>query len=115
MDLRLNHGQPPFIPGGANVMWFDVVGEDVGVNRGAAVGLVGDVGLSMRQLTEATKQPGEGAWLEYIRREERNALGRDGALMSSDTVPVHPMRFCRAIRGFIDEETTAVGDGGAIV
>ncbi len=115
MDFRLNHGQPPLIPGGANVIWFDLVGEDVGVNRGAAVGLVGDVGLSMRQLTEATKQPGEGAWLEYIRREERNALGRDGALMSSDTVPVHPMRFCREIRDFIDEDTTVVGDGGDIV
>jgi len=115
MDFRLNHGQPPLIPGGANVIWFDLVGEDVGVNRGAAVGLVGDVGLSMRQLTEATKQPGEGDWLAYIRREERNALGRDGALMSSDTVPVHPMRFCREIRDFIDEDTTVVGDGGDIV
>jgi len=115
MDFRLNHGQPPLIPGGANVIWFDLVGEDVGVNRGAAVGLVGDVGLSMRQLTEATKQPGEGDWLAYIRREERNALGRDGALMSSDTVPIHPMRFCREIRDFIDEDTTVVGDGGDIV
>src|SRR6266478_5025774 len=115
LDFRLNHGQPPLIPQEANMIWFDLLGEDVGVNRGAAVGLVGDVGLSMRQLTEATKQPGEGTWLEYIRREERNALGRDGALTSSDAVPIHPMRFCREIRDFIDEDTTVVGDGGDIV
>ena len=115
MDFRLNHGQPPLIPAEANVIWFDLAGEDVGVNRGAAVGLVGDVGLSMQQLTGVTKQLVEGDWLAYIRREERNALGRDGALMSSDTVPIHPMRLCREIRDFIDEDTTVVGDGGDIV
>src|ERR1700730_6763184 len=115
MDFRLNHGQPPLIPAEANVIWFDLAGEDIGVNRGAAVGLVGDVGLSMCQVTEATKQHTEGEWLAYIRREERNALGRDGALMSSDAVPIHPMRLCREIRDFIDEDTTVVGDGGDIV
>ncbi len=115
MDFRLNHGQPPLIPAEANVIWFDLAGEDVGVNRGAAVGLVGDVGLSMQQLTGITKQLVEGDWLAYIRREERNALGRDGALMSSDEVPIHPMRLCREIRDFIDEDTTVVGDGGDIV
>jgi len=115
MDFRLNHGQPPLIPKEANVIWFDLAGEDVGVNRGAAAGLVGDVGLSMRQLSEATRQLDEGDWLAYIRREERNALGRDGALMSSDDVPIHPMRLCREIRDFIDEDTTVVGDGGDIV
>ncbi len=115
MDFRLNHGQPPLIPAEANVIWFDLVGEDIGVNRDAAVGLVGDVGLSMQQLTEATRQLDEDDWLAYIRREERNALGRDGALMSSDAVPIHPMRLCREIRDFIDEDTTIVGDGGDIV
>jgi acetolactate synthase I/II/III large subunit len=115
MDFRLNHGQPPLLPAEANVIWFDLAGEDVGVNRGAAVGLVGDVGLSMSQLTAATRQLNEGDWLAYIRTEERNALGRDGALMSSDAVPIHPMRLCREIRDFIDEDTTVVGDGGDIV
>ena len=115
MDFRLNHGQPPLIPKEANLIWFDLAGEDVGVNRGAAAGLVGDVGISMQHLTEATRQLDEGDWLTYIRREERNALGRDGALMSSDDVPIHPMRFCREIRDFIDEDTTVVGDGGDIV
>src|SRR5213080_2248528 len=115
MDFRLNHGQPPLIPAEANVIWFDLAGEDVGVNRGAAVGLVGDVGVSMHALAEATKQLNAGDWLDYIRTEERRALGRDGALMSSDAVPMHPMRLCREIRDFIDEDTTVVGDGGDIV
>jgi len=115
MDFRLNHGQPPLIPAQANLIWFDLAGEDIGVNRGAAVGLAGDVGLSMKQLTEATKQLSQEEWLSYIRMEERRGLERDSAALNSDAVPVHPMRFCREIRDFIDEDTTVVGDGGDIV
>ncbi len=115
MDFRLNHGQPPLIPAEANVLWFDLAAEDIGVNRGAAVGLVGDVGLSMRQVTEATKTIANEEWLTYIRNEEKRGLERDAAALNSDAVPMHPMRFCREIRDFIDEDTTVVGDGGDIV
>ncbi len=118
MDFRLNHGQPPLIPASANLLWFDLAAEDVGVNRGAAVGLVGDVGLSMRQVAAATKQRKGGPddeWLTSIREAERKSLQRDEAALNSDAVPIHPMRLCREIRDFIDEETTVVGDGGDIV
>ncbi|HLG60634.1 MAG TPA: acetolactate synthase [Ktedonosporobacter sp.] len=115
MDFRLNHGQPPLIPAEAKILWFDLAGEDVGVNRGATVGLVGDVGLSMLQLCEATKPLQHEDWLTFIRTEERKGLERDSAALNSDAVPIHPMRFCREIRDFIDEETTVVGDGGDIV
>ncbi len=118
MDFRLNHGQPPLIPANAHLLWFDLAAEDVGVNRGAAVALVGDVGLSMRQVAEATKQrkgEAEDDWLTYIREAERKSLQRDEAVLNSEAVPIHPMRLCREIRDFIDEETTVVGDGGDIV
>jgi acetolactate synthase-1/2/3 large subunit len=115
MDFRLNHGQPPLIPAGAKLIWFDLAGEDIGANRGAAVGLVGDVGISMSQVAEATRQHEEGEWLRYIRMEERRALERDAASLNSAAVPIHPMRLCREIRDFIDEDTTVVGDGGDIV
>jgi acetolactate synthase-1/2/3 large subunit len=115
MDFRLNHGQPPLIPASANVLWFDLAGEDIGVNRGAAVGLSGDVGLSMHQVTEATQQLHVNEWLSYVRTEEQRAMDRDEVLMRSDAVPIHPMRLCREIRDFIDEDTTVVGDGGDIV
>ncbi len=118
MDFRLNHGQPPLIPSGANLLWFDLDAGDVGVNRGAAVGLVGDVGLSMSQVAETTKQRQGGSadeWLTYIREAERKSQERDEAALNSDAVPIHPLRLCREIRDFIDEDTTVVGDGGDIV
>lgn len=115
MDFRLNHGQPPLIPAEAKVLWFDLAAEDIGVNRGAAVGLVGDVGLSMRQVADATQPIANEEWLTYIRNEEKRSLERDVAALNSDATPIHPMRFCREIRDFIDEDTTVVGDGGDIV
>jgi acetolactate synthase-1/2/3 large subunit len=115
MDFRLSHGQPPLIPAEANIIWFDLLGQDVGVNRGAAVGLVGDVALSMREVTQATRQHEGGDWLAHIRFQEQASMERDAALMNNDGVPIHPMRFCREIRDFIDEDTTVVGDGGDIV
>src|SRR5438270_3767018 len=63
MDFRLNHGQPPLIPAQAHMIWFDLVGEDVGANSGAAVGLVGDWGLSMQQVAEAACKHEAGEWL----------------------------------------------------
>ncbi len=115
MDFRLNHGQPPLIPAEAKILWFDLAAEDIGVNRGAAVGLVGDVGLSMSQVAQAAKPIANEEWLTYIRNEERRGIERDATALHSDAVPIHPMRFCREIRDFIDEDTTVVGDGGDIV
>jgi acetolactate synthase-1/2/3 large subunit len=116
MDFRLNHGRPPLIPAEARLIWFDLAGEDIGVNRGAEVGLVGDVGIAMRQVAAASKPyNGERAWLRFIREEEARTWERDAAALNSDAVPIHPMRLCKEIRDFIDEETTVIGDGGDIV
>ncbi|WP_069803265.1 acetolactate synthase [Thermogemmatispora onikobensis] len=116
MDFRLNHGRPPLIPAEARLIWFDLAGEDIGVNRGAEVGLVGDVGLAMHQVAAACRPySGERAWLRFIREAEAKAWERDAAALNSDAVPIHPMRLCKEIRDFIDEETTVIGDGGDIV
>ncbi|WP_376795356.1 acetolactate synthase [Thermogemmatispora sp.] len=116
MDFRLNHGRPPLIPAEARLIWFDLAGEDIGVNRGAEVGLVGDVGIAMRQVAAACKAySGERAWLRFVRQEETKAWERDAPALNSDAVPIHPMRLCKEIRDFIDEETTVIGDGGDIV
>src|SRR5947207_6481357 len=74
MDFRLNHGQPPLIPAEANVIWFDLAAEDVGVNRGASVGLVGDVGMSMSQLAAATPQLHTEASPAYSLAQEEESL-----------------------------------------
>nr|BBH89952.1 hypothetical protein KTC_47030 [Thermosporothrix sp. COM3] len=115
MDFRLNHGQPPLIPRDARFIWLDLAGEDIGVNRGADVGLVGDVGLSLWELTGAITPLQQRTWLASLREQEQQARERESAALNSDAVPIHPLRFCREIRDFLDDRTTVIGDGGDIV
>ncbi len=115
MDFRLNHGQAPLIPERAKMIWLDLSPEDIGLNRGVDVGLPGDVGVSLTQLAEAIKQRQGTDWLRQIRDLEIASQARDKAALNSDSTPIHPMRFCREIRDFIDENTTVIGDGGDIV
>ncbi len=81
LDFRLNHGQPPLIPADANIIWLDLLSEDIGVNRGASVGLVGDVRLNIQQLCEASGRGKSGEWLAHIRQEEQKIQERDQALL----------------------------------
>src|SRR5215813_669601 len=50
LDFRLNYGEPPLIPREAKIVWLDTLQTDIGVNRGADVGVAGDVAGSLRAL-----------------------------------------------------------------
>jgi acetolactate synthase-1/2/3 large subunit len=116
LDFRLNFGEPPLIPEDAKIIWLDVAPEDIGVNRGATVGLAGDVGAVMSQLVDALEKPlCHDEWLGAVRQDEQQKALADEALLRSDQTPIHPMRLCAEIRDFLDRDAIVVGDGGDIV
>jgi acetolactate synthase-1/2/3 large subunit len=116
LDFRLNYGQPPLIAEEAKIVWLDTLPEEIGINRGADVGIPGDVGAVMDQLTAALTRPASrDAWLATVRGAEQQAQEREEALMSSDAVPIHPLRLCRELRDFLDRDAYVIGDGGDIV
>jgi acetolactate synthase I/II/III large subunit len=57
----------------------------------------------------------EPAWTAEVRAEEERLLNESKAGMESDAAPVHPQRFAREIRDFLDPDAVVVGDGGDIV
>ena len=116
LDFRLNYGQPPLIPAEAKIVWLDTRAEDIGVNRGADVGIVGNVSLVMGQLDAAVGAPQEhSGWLAQVRAAEDKAREAEEALMRSDAVPIHPLRLCRELRDALDRDAYVIGDGGDIV
>lgn len=116
LDFRLNYGQPPLIPKAATIIWLDTLGEDIGVNRGAAVGIPGDVGAVMRQIVAALGHVTDHAgWLETLRAAEEAAREAEEALLRSDAEPIHPLRLCRELRDALDRDAYVIGDGGDIV
>ncbi|HLY32252.1 MAG TPA: acetolactate synthase [Ktedonobacterales bacterium] len=116
LDFRLNYGQPPLIPAAVKIVWLDTLGQDIGVNRGADVGLVGDVGLIMGQITDTLGRVADHEdWLTQVRAAEEKAREAEEALMRSDATPIHPLRLCRELRDMLDRDAYVVGDGGDIV
>jgi acetolactate synthase-1/2/3 large subunit len=114
-DFRLGFGRRGFAED-AKVIQVDVDGVHIGRNRPVDVGIVGDPGRVIEQLLAggvgATKEP---SWTAEVRAEEDRLVNEGKAGMESDAVPIHPQRFAREIRDFLDPDAVVVGDGGDIV
>jgi acetolactate synthase-1/2/3 large subunit len=116
LDFRLNFGQPPLIPEQTKIIWLDTLAEDIGVNRAADVGISGDVGGVMAQMERGFRKTADHrVWLETVRSAEEKGREAEEVLMSSDAVPIHPMRLCRELRDVLRRDAYMVGDGGDIV
>ncbi len=114
-DFRLGFGRRN-IAEGVRVIQVDVDARHIGRNRPVDVGIVGDPRRVMEQLlAEGVGVSEEPAWTEEVRDEERRRTEEASAGMESDAVPIHPQRFAREIRDFLDPDATVVGDGGDIV
>ncbi|HEX2069543.1 MAG TPA: thiamine pyrophosphate-dependent enzyme, partial [Actinomycetota bacterium] len=114
-DFRLGFGKRGFASD-VKVIQVDVDGLHIGRNRAVDVGIVGDPGRVIEQLVNAGAGSGEEPpWTEEVRGEEKrmNEEARTG--MESDASPIHPQRFAREIRDFLDPDAIVVGDGGDVV
>ncbi|HZA61028.1 MAG TPA: thiamine pyrophosphate-binding protein [Actinomycetota bacterium] len=114
-DFRLGFGRKNFSEG-IRVIQVDVDGAHIGRNRPIDVGIVGDPGKVIEQLlAEGVGSTEEPSWTAEVRDEERRLLEEARAGTESDAVPIHPQRFAREIRDFLDHDAIVVGDGGDIV
>jgi acetolactate synthase I/II/III large subunit len=113
-DFRLGFGRR--LPEGVRVIQVDVDAVHIGRNRPVDAGIVGDPGMVMGQLLEAgAGVVEEPTWTAEVRDEERRLVEEAREGMESDAVPIHPQRFAREIRDFLDADAVVVGDGGDIV
>jgi acetolactate synthase I/II/III large subunit len=114
-DFRLGFGRRGFAPD-ARVVQVDVDAVHIGRNRPVDVGVVGDPGRVIEQLLEAgAGSVEEPDWTGEVRGEEERLINEAKVGMDSDAVPIHPQRFAREIRDFLDPDAVVVGDGGDIV
>jgi acetolactate synthase-1/2/3 large subunit len=114
-DFRLGFGRRN-LPQGVRVIQVDIDGTHIGRNRPVDVGIVGDPGKVIEQLLAAgVGATDESTWTSEVRDEERRLVDEARAGMESDAVPIHPQRFAREIRDFLDPDAIVVGDGGDIV
>ena len=67
----------------------------------------------MAELEGVRREPGD--WIGSLREAENKIADARQPLLNSDSVPIHPLRFCKEVAEFVDEGTIVVGDGGDII
>lgn len=114
LDFRLSYGRPPRFPETAKLIQVDLDPAELGKNRGPDVGIHGDTGLTLRCFAEGMKKNPRRVkeWLEEIRKQEEIAWSSMMVEMTSDAVPINPLRACKEIADMIEPNAIVVGDGG---
>ena len=120
LDFRLGYGRDSHINPDAKLIHVDLDPRELGRNRGCDVGIIGDTGLVMEQLTQAAKAEGYSKamvkpWLDEMRKRERAAFEKVKPELESDSVPINPLRACKEIADSVGENAIFIGDGGDFV
>jgi len=123
VGTRLNfvfaHLQPPRMSGTAKVIRIDIDPAEIGSSPRVDVGIVGDAGTVMRQLLAAGSgrvDAGRFAdWRGRLAAIEAEKRPEAEKAMSTDKVPIHPLRLCKEVRDFIDRDAILVVDGQEIL
>ena len=113
LDFTVGFGGPPALHPDARIIQVEPAAATIGRSRGIAVGIVGDIGAVMEQLTQegAHYQWRELPWLDELRATRAAQVERLESL-ATEKRPVHAMFVHRAMERFLDSDTCLVFDGG---
>jgi len=117
LDFRMRFGKS--IPDTAKIIQMDLDATLIGQNRRADVGLVGDIGLIFETMLATMER--DGITLNYqgvVDQWRAKEVAEEAALAShltSDEVPIDPLRMCKEIADFVTDDMILIGDGGDIV
>jgi len=120
LDFRIGYGRSSHIDPEAKIIQVDLDGGEIGRNRAIEVGLIGDTGIIMEQLTQAAKKSGyqkdlHKSWTDDIRRIDTEKRAAHDPEMTSNASPVNPVRACAEIDAVLNEDSIVIGDGGDFV
>ena len=118
-DHRYRYGRPPFFSAAARLIQVDPSPEEIGRSRGVSVGIVGDIGAVVEQLTREAKMknwPQElwQPWLGQLREDRRSWLEHLESF-ATEELPLHPVRVFKEVERFTDDNTILIFDGGDYV
>ncbi|MBV8773845.1 MAG: thiamine pyrophosphate-binding protein [Deltaproteobacteria bacterium] len=118
-NSMLSFLRPPRFSPDAKFINVNLDGREIGHNRAAEIGIIGDAKLVLQQLTAEAKgrfNPREEMpWVSQLSAKHRSNLERSSPLLHSDTVPIHPLRLCNEVKNVISRDTILVVDGHEIL
>ena len=123
LDHRYRYGG--VFSGDAKLIQADPSPAEIGRNRGVAVGIQGDLGAVVEQLTAAvgsgsrasgSRAPIEdkGPWVEQL-RQDRAAWEQELRSKATGEDPMHPLDVYTGLEEHLDDDTVIIFDGGDYV
>ncbi len=117
LDFRMAFGTS--IPKNAKIIQLEMDAELIGHNRPTDVGLVGNLAVSFEMLMKAMDRENIRLdWSDHgaeLRAAEEKKEAELQSRLNSDEVPIDPMRLCKEIADFVNDDMIVIGDGGDIV
>ncbi|MBV9359131.1 MAG: thiamine pyrophosphate-binding protein [Chloroflexi bacterium] len=119
INYVIGHLAPPRFDPSARLIQVDVDPSEIGHNRPADVGIVGDARAVLRQLNAGLDDRVDrrrfSAWREHLASVEQAKHAAAEAAMSTDQQPIHPLRLCKEVRDVLDRDAILVVDGQEIL
>src|SRR4029077_18245999 len=114
------YGRGSHINPEAKLIHVDLDGRELGKNRGADVGIIGDTGLVMEALTACARDARwkpelSRGWRGELRGLEKKKWEGLAPQLTSDEAPVNPLRLCAEVDRLLTPSTIVIGDGGDFV
>lgn len=114
----IDHLAPPRWNAEARLIQIDTDVQEIGRNRQPEVGIVGDARSVLEAMVDAApKAMGAPyrAWVERLRSLNHENLAKAEAKLSTDAVPIHPLRLCKEVRDWLPRDAVLVVDGQEIL
>jgi thiamine pyrophosphate-dependent acetolactate synthase large subunit-like protein len=120
LNYIIQHGRPPRFSADAKFIQVDIEPTEIGRTRNVDVGIVGDVDSVVRQMIDAAGKgrlhPDQHAdWNRHLGEISSSKRDQQEESMSTDKVPIHPLRLCKEVRDFLPRDAYLVVDGREIL
>jgi acetolactate synthase-1/2/3 large subunit len=114
-DFRMRYGRS--IGPQTRIVQIDTDPQEIGRNRSVDIGIEGDARAVLEQLIGelGDVRVEYRDFIDGLREQENKIREVRRQWMISDKTPIHPLRLCKEIAEFVDDDTLVVGDGGDIV
>ena len=115
----IGFARPPRWNADAKIIQIDIDPAEIGRNRHADVGIVGDAKAVLAQFLDA----GDGdfhaerrkKWVSYLAGQDEEKRAEQERRMSADGRPIHPLRLCKEVRDFLPRDAVLCVDGQEIL
>ena len=110
---------PPRFNADAKLIQVNINPGEIGLTRACDCGIVGDAKTVLKQLAVEAEGRLDSkryrAWVKHLADIDRAKIVKAEAKMSTDQIPIHPLRLCKEIRDFLDRDAILVVDGQDIL